>query len=246
MLTQPSPFAGRIKIFLDGADRPHILEMAGNPLVKGFTTNPSLMKKAGVKDYKAYCLELLKEIQGKPISYEVFADDFSEMKRQAMEILSWDKGPKKQIYVKIPVMNSKGESAMPLVRELAHAGVMLNVTAIFTLQQILDTCQALKGGAPSIVSVFAGRIADSGRDPMPLMTAAAEVCRSADKNIELLWASTREAYNVVQAEQAGCQIITAPLDVIKKVAGFNREPMELSLDTVKTFKKDSEAAGFAL
>lgn len=239
-----SPTTGSIKIFLDGADRSTILEMAPNPLVQGFTTNPSLMKKAGVKDYGAYCRELLPQLQGKPISYEVFADDFPEMKRQAHEIASWDKNH--QIYVKIPIVNSRGESCLPLIRELSHSGIQLNVTALYTLDQIWGTCQALRGGAPSIASVFAGRIADTGRDPLPLMHAAAAMCAASDSKIELLWASTREAYNIVQAELTGCRIITAPVDMIRKVAHFGKDLQEVTLDTVKTFKKDADSAGFAL
>lgn len=232
----------KIKIYSDGADKASMLEMAKDPKISGITTNPSLMKKAGVTDYKSYCLEILSLIKNKPISFEVFSDEFSEMKRQAAEIKSWAEN----VYVKIPIMNSKGESAIPLIRELSQNGVRLNVTAIFTYQQALETCLAVKGGAPSIVSIFAGRLADSGLDPMPLMTAAAETCRSMDPNIELLWASTREVYNIFQAQQAGCHIITAPPDVIKKMSGLGKKPIDLSLDTVLTFKKDSEAAGFKL
>lgn len=232
----------KIKIFLDGADRTTMLEMAKNSLVSGFTTNPTLMKKAGVKDYKAYCLDILKEIPDKPISFEVFADEFNEMKRQAMLIKEWGK----HVYVKIPVMNSLAKPAYDLVHELSHQGVKLNVTAIYTLEQVRNVCHALKGGAPSIVSIFAGRTADVGHDPIPIMQGAAEVCHSTDKNIELLWASTREAFNIIQAEKVGCQIITAPADLIRKVPGFGKDLMEVSLDTVKTFKKDAESAGFTL
>ncbi|MBY0470448.1 transaldolase [bacterium] len=232
----------KIKIFLDGADRPAILEMAKNPLVSGFTTNPSLMKKAGVKDYKAYCQEILTQIGGKPISFEVFADDLPTMKRQGKEIATWGKN----VYVKIPISNSTGESTIPLIREMSQGGVQINITAILTLTQVWETCQAVKGGAPAIVSVFAGRIADTGRDPMPTMTASAELCRETGPKVECLWASTREAYNVVQAEASGSHIITAPADVIKKVTGFGKDLKSVSLDTVKTFKADSEAAGFSL
>jgi transaldolase len=231
-----------VKIFLDGADRGTMLEMAKNPVVSGFTTNPSLMKKAGVKDYRGYCQEILTQIGGKPISFEVFADEFAEMKRQAQMISLWSQN----VYVKIPVINTRGESAAPLIRELSQSGVKLNVTAIFTIAQVWETCQALRGGAASIVSVFAGRVADTGRDPVPLMQASAELCAATGSQVECLWASTREAYNIVQAEQTGCRIITAPADMIRKVASFNREPYDLSLDTVKTFKADSEAAGFQL
>lgn len=242
MPNSPSQFENKIKIYSDGADKASMLEMAGNPAISGLTTNPSLMKKAGVTDYKPYCLDILKSIKDKPISFEVFSDEFSEMKRQAMEIKSWADN----VYVKIPIMNSKGESSIPLIKELSHSGVKLNVTAIFTMHQTLETCLAVQGGAPSIVSIFAGRIADSGRDPKPLMKAASLLCKTMDKNIELLWASTREVYNIVEAEQTGCHIITVPPDIIKKMKGFGRDLTDLSLDTVKTFKADSEAAGFKL
>ncbi len=232
-----------IKIFLDGADRSSMLEMAKNSAVDGFTTNPSLMRKSGVTDYRGFCREILPQLAGKPVSFEVFADEFGEMERQGREIATWGSN----VYVKIPVTNSKGESAAPLIRKLSEAGVKLNVTAVFTLGQSWEVCQALRGGAPAILSIFAGRIADSGRDPMPLMTGAAEMCRETDPNIELLWASTREPYNVIQAAHAGCKIITAPLDVLKKAQSFGKKtPLELSLETVRTFVEDSKAAGFSL
>ncbi|MBC7692684.1 MAG: transaldolase [Methylotenera sp.] len=242
ILTAKSPYLGKIKIYSDGADRNSMIEMAANPLIQGLTTNPSLMKKAGVKDYRTYSKEILSQITEKPISFEVFADDFKEMHRQALEINSWGRN----VYVKIPITNSKGESAIPLIRELSQLKIKLNVTALFTLKQVVETCDALKGGAPSIASVFAGRIADTGRDPMPLMHAALEVCTSTDRNIELLWASTREAINIVQAEQCGCHIITAPADIAKKVTGFNKDLTQMSLETVQAFKSDSDSAGFSL
>jgi len=235
----------RIKIFLDGADRETMLQLAKDLKIHGFTTNPSLMRKSGVKDYKAFCREILPQLGGKPVSFEVFADDLPGMMKQAREIASWE-GKGDQLYVKIPVTNSTGTSTAPLIRELSQAGVKLNVTAVFTLGQSWEMCQALKGGAPSILSVFAGRIADTGRDPMPIMNGALSMCRETDRKIELLWASTREAFNVAQADQMGCDIITAPGDVIKKVAGFGKDLLAMSLDTVKTFKADSEAAGFSL
>jgi transaldolase len=242
---QKSLYQSRVKIFLDGADRNSMVEMASNPLIQGFTTNPSLMRKSGVKDYAGFCKEILPLLKGKPVSFEVFADDFSEMKRQAKIIAGWEnKGD--QIYVKIPVINSKGESSIPLVRELSQAGVRLNITAIYSLKQVSETATAVKGGAASIVSVFAGRIADTGIDPLPLMQAAVELCEASGPKCELLWASTREAFNIVQADMIGCKIITSPLDMIKKVANFNRSPEDLTLDTVRTFKADAEAAGFSL
>lgn len=237
-----SQYTGKIKIFLDIAERKSILDLAANPIIKGITTNPSLMKKAGVSNYKAYCLELLAHIHGLPISYEVFADDFENMRRQGLEIAEWGTN----VYVKIPIMNSEGKSSIPLIEELSHRKVKLNVTAVLTLNQVWEATRALRGGVPSILSVFAGRIADTGRDPMPLMSAASEICAGTDKNIELLWASSREALNVVQAELAGCQIITVTPEIIKKMAGFNKDLHALSLDTVKTFKADAEAAGYSL
>ncbi len=241
MSASKSSFQGKVKIYSDGADRKSMLEMAANPQISGLTTNPTLMKKAGITDYRSFCKDILKEITQKPISFEVFADDFDEMKRQAAEIKTWGAN----VYVKIPVINSKGESSINLIRELSHSGVKLNVTAILNLDQVQKTVDALKGGAASVVSVFAGRIADTGRDPMPLMQTSAQLC-AVDSNIELLWASTREVYNIVQAELCGCKIITAPPDLIKKMKMFNMDLFQLSLDTVQMFKSDSEAAGFKL
>lgn len=235
-------FQNKIKIYSDGADKTSMLEMANNPLIKGLTTNPSLMKKAGVTDYKAFCLDILSHIKDKPLSFEVFTDDLEEMAQQARIIKTWGAN----VYVKIPIMNSRKESTIELVRTLSHEGIKLNVTAIFTMKQTLDTILAVKGGAPSIVSIFAGRLADSGYDPLPLMTAASELAKATDPNIELLWASTREVYNIIQAEQVGCHIITVPPDIIKKLSGLNKDPLQLSLETVKTFKADSEAAGFKI
>ena len=216
--------------------------MYQNPIVKGLTTNPSLMKKSGITDYVTFCKDILTDIKTKPISFEVFADHFTEMKRQALEIASWGKN----VYVKIPITNSEGESSLPLIKELSLSGVKLNVTAVLTLEQSWGACQSLKGGAPSILSIFAGRIADTGRDPVPLMQAAVELCRATDSNIELLWASSREALNIVQADQMGCHIITATTDLIKKISMFNKDLTELSLDTVRMFKTDAESAGYSL
>ncbi|MBM4304163.1 MAG: transaldolase [Deltaproteobacteria bacterium] len=241
-MASKSPYSGKIKIFSDGADKKAMLEMNQNPLVKGLTTNPSLMKKSGVSDYVAFCKEILREIKIKPISFEVFADNFTEMKRQALEIASWGEN----VYVKIPITNSEAESSLALIKELSHSGVKLNVTAVLTLEQSWGACQALKGGAPSILSVFAGRIADTGRDPLPLMEASLEMCLSTDKNIELLWASSREVLNIVQADQMGCHIITATNDLIKKTAMFNKDLSQLSLETVRMFKADAESAGYSL
>jgi transaldolase len=244
-MTPKSPYCNRIKIFLDGADRSTMVEMANNPAIKGFTTNPSLMKKSGVKDYPSFCKEILNHLQGKPVSFEVFADEAAEMRRQALEIASWETQGSK-VYVKIPVINSEGKPTTALVHELSHKGVKLNVTAVYTLPQVWEISQALKGGAPSIISIFAGRIADSGRDPAPTIQSAVEMCLATDAGIELLWASTREAFNIVQAELLGCHIITAPGDLIKKIAGFNKGLEQLTLETVRIFKSDAEAAGFSL
>ena len=232
----------KIKIFLDGADKKQILELAPSPEVSGFTTNPSLMRKAGVTHYQSYCKELLPHLNKKPISLEVFADDLATMEAQAREITQW--GP--EVYVKVPVMTTDRTSTAPLIKVLAKSGIKLNVTAVFTYEQVWEVAHALKGGAPSILSVFAGRIADTGRDPMPIMHAASEICDVLDPKIELLWASTREAYNFVQAQASGAKIITAPMDLIKKRAQFGRPLIEMSLDTVKTFKADTDAAGFTL
>jgi transaldolase len=231
-----------IRIFSDGAEKDQLLKMNRNPLVSGMTTNPSLMKKAGVSDYRAFCKGVLAEITQKPLSFEVFADDFATMERQAREIATWGRN----VYVKIPIQNSKGESAIPLVRTLTRAGIKLNVTAIYTVKQTIEACQALEGGAPSIVSIFAGRAADLGHDPVPTLTAAAEVCAAYGGEIESLWASTREVYNILQAEQCGIRIITVPFDVLAKLDSGFKTLEELSLDTVLTFKKDSESAGFQL
>ena len=231
-----------IKIFSDGAEKDQLLKMNQNALVGGMTTNPSLMKKAGVSDYRAFCKDILTTIKEKPISFEVFADDFPTMEKQAREIATWGKN----VYVKIPIQNSEGKSSLPLVRELTKSGIQLNVTAIYTLKQTVETCKVLEGGAASIVSVFAGRAADLGHDPVPTLTAAAEVCAAYGEQIESLWASTREVYNILQAEQCGIKIITVPFDVLAKLEGGFKTLEELSLDTVQTFKKDSEAAGFKL
>ena len=234
----------RIKIFADGAALPPMLEAAKDPRIAGFTTNPTLMRKAGVSDYRAFAKEVLAAIKDKPISFEVFADDWPEMRRQAREIATWGDN----VYVKIPITNTRREPAAPLVRELSAAGVKLNVTAICTLDQVRETAQALKGGAPSVVSVFAGRIADTGRDPVPLMKEALGICRAADPSarMELLWASPRELLNIVQAAEVGCDIITVTPDLLKKLELVGKDLAEFSLDTVQMFFRDAQAAGFKL
>jgi transaldolase len=232
----------RIKIFADGASLPSMLESARDPRIRGFTTNPTLMRKAGVSDYRAFAKEALAAIRDKPISFEVFADDFPEMRRQALDIATWGDN----VYVKIPITTTRREPSVGLVRELSHSGVKLNVTAICTLEQVSETARALAGGAPSVVSVFAGRVADTGRDPIPLMREALAMCRAADRSIELLWASPREVLNIVQAAEIGCDIITVTSDLLKKLELFGKELADFSLETVEMFYRDAKSAGYEL
>jgi transaldolase len=233
---------GRIKIFADGASLASMMEAALDPRIDGFTTNPTLMHKAGINDYRAFAHQVLDKIRDKPISFEVFADDLPEMQRQAREIATWGDN----VYVKIPITNTRRETATPLVRELSAAGVKLNVTAICTLEQVRETAEALKGGAPSVVSVFAGRIADTGRDPIPLMQEALQICRAASPSIELLWASPRELLNIIQAAEVGCDIITVTPDLFKKLELVGKDLGVFSLETVQMFHRDAQAAGFKL
>ena len=202
-----------IKLFADGADKVGIMEMYQNPRIDGFTTNPTLMRKAGITDYVAFAKDLLREIPDKPISFEVFADEFDEMERQAFEIAGWGKN----VYVKIPVMNTKRQASYDLVQKLSQAGVQLNITAMMTLEQVNKVTEAVQGGASCFVSVFAGRIADTGIDPVPLMEEALGLLEKSP-NAELLWASPREVLNVYQAEEIGCHIITATIDILKKLS----------------------------
>ncbi|HLX61833.1 MAG TPA: transaldolase [Planctomycetota bacterium] len=236
----PSLSELKVKLYADGADKEGILGLYRDKVVKGFTTNPSLMNKAGVKDYRAFAKEILGLITDMSISFEVFTDDIADMERQANEITTWGKN----VYVKIPITNTKGESCLPLVKKLTPR-VQLNVTALMTTEQVEGTCAALKGGKSSIVSVFAGRIADTGRDPQPLMKKCAEICASVP-SAELLWASTREVLNIFQSDACGCKIITVPHDILKKLKGLGMDLNELSLDTVKQFYKDATSAGFKL
>jgi transaldolase len=238
---RPHPDQLRIKLFADGADRAGMLDMYRNPRIQGFTTNPTLMRKAGIADYAAFAREIIAAIPDRPISFEVFSDDFDEMERQASAIRSWGE----QVYVKIPITNTRRESAIPLIARLAKAGVKLNVTAVMTLAQVRDTCQAVAGGPAAVVSVFAGRIADTGRDPVPLMTAARELTRLAP-NVELLWASPRELLNIFQADAAGCDIITATNDLLKKLDLVGKDLDTFSLETVQMFRDDAVKAGFTL
>jgi transaldolase len=231
----------RVKIFADGADKAGMLEMHARPYVKGLTTNPTLMRKAGISDYRAFAREILDLIREKPISFEVFSDDFNEMERQAMEITSWGKN----VYVKIPITNTRAESSCALVRRLAAKRVQLNITALMTLHQVRDVVDALDKNTPSYVSVFAGRIADTGRDPMPLMSAAVELL-ALNPRAELIWASPRELLNIFHADQIGCHVITVTNDILKKLELVGKDLHDYSLDTVKMFRNDAVAANFRL
>jgi transaldolase len=240
-MTVPSISALSIKIFADGADTKAMLEAAANPLIRGFTTNPTLMRAAGVGDYKAFALEVLDAIPDRPISFEVFADDFPTMEQQAHEIASWGKN----VYVKIPVTNTKGEFAGPLVAALSRSGIQLNVTAVMTLDQVERIGDALAETVPAVVSVFAGRVADTGRDPVPLMKEALDILRNRPK-AELLWASPRELLNIFQADEIGCHIITVTNDHLKKLALVGKDLDDYSRDTVAMFYRDAVSAKYAI
>jgi transaldolase len=231
----------KVQIFADGADKAGMLEMHEKSFVKGLTTNPTLMKKVGITDYAAFCKDILTHIKTKPLSFEVFSDDFSEMERQALEITSWGDN----VYVKIPVSNTKQESCYALVKKLGQAKVKMNVTALMTLKQVRDVVAALNPTVPSYVSVFAGRIADTGRDPIPMMAAAVEMLKVAPA-AQLIWASPRELLNIFQADEIGCQVITVSNDIIKKLTLVGYDLDKFSLDTVKMFYEDAVAAGFKL
>jgi transaldolase len=231
----------RIKIFADGADRDSIVQLYANPLIRGFTTNPTLMRRAGVKDYETFAREVLEVVPDRPISFEVLSDDFEEMEQQAFQISSWGNN----VYVKVPVTSTRGATSERVVRRLAQRGVKVNVTALMTPAQVANVVQWLDGGPPSYVSVFAGRVADSGRDPIPLMVEALELVRP-HPNVELIWASPRELLNLVQADAIGCHIITVTHDVLEKLCGLGRDLDEFSLDTVRMFYRDAQAAGYAL
>ncbi|MFC1491334.1 transaldolase [Nitrospinota bacterium] len=230
-----------VKIFADGAEKASMLELYRNPLIKGFTTNPTLMRKAGIQDFRAFAGEMLRTIRDHPICFEVFSEDFDEMAAQALEIASWGEN----VFVKIPVTTSGGESAGELVRRLTNQGVKLNVTAMLTLDQVRHIGDCLAGGAPSIVSVFAGRIADTGRDPVPLMAEAVDLLRPHD-NVELLWASPREILNIFHADSIGCHIITITSDLLKKLPLIGKDLSEYSLETVRMFHSDAAAAGYEI
>jgi len=231
----------KVKIFADGADKAGMIEMYNKPIIKGLTTNPTLMKKAGISDYEGFAREILKTIKDKPLSFEVFSDDLSEMNRQAHKIAAWGNN----VYVKIPVTNTKKISTGSLIKELSNDGVKLNITAIMTLHQVRDVVLNLNPEVSSYVSVFAGRIADTGTDPVPLMADAVDITRSKPK-AELIWASPRELLNIFHADQVGCHIITVTNDILKKLDLIGYELENYSLDTVKMFYNDAKAAGFNL
>ena len=231
----------KVKIFADGADKTGMLEMYAKPYIKGLTTNPTLMKKAGITDYRAFCKDILTSIKDKPLSFEVFSDDFAEMERQAMEIVGWGDN----VYVKIPVTNTKQETCYALVKKLVAQKVKLNVTAIMTLTQVRDVVAALAPNVPSYVSVFAGRIADTGCDPVPLMASSVEMLKIIPA-AELIRASPRELLNIFQADAIGCHVITVTNDILKKLSLVGYDLDEYSLDTVKMFYNDAVAAGFKL
>lgn len=237
----PVPARGEIKLYGDGAALADFAKLYAEGVVSGFTTNPSLMRRAGVTDYEAYARELIAMVPDMPISFEVIADEFPEMQRQAERIAAW--GP--NVYIKIPITNTRGQSSLPLVKTLSHKGVKLNITAILTLEQVASTVEAVDVKTPAVISIFAGRIADTGLDPMPIMRAA--VAMAARRPLaEVLWASTREVLNVYQARDCGCQIITATSDILKKLNMAGKDLGELSLETVAMFDTDAKAAGYSL
>ena len=231
----------KIKIFADGAEKAGILELNKNPMITGFTTNPTLMAKVGIPNYEAFCRDLIAEIPDKPFSFEVFADDFSEMERQARKIGSWGSN----VYVKLPITNTNREFIGPLAKKLAGEGLKLNVTALLTLAQVRDIVPCLEGTPASYVSVFAGRVADTGVDPLPLMSAAVEILKL-NPNLELIWASPRELLNIFQADAIGCQVITVTHDTLKKLSLVGKDLTDYSLDTVKMFYDDGKKAGFSI
>jgi transaldolase len=241
MTYSKSPENLKIKLFADGAQLSAMLDLYRNPCIRGFTTNPTLMRKAGISDYRAFALEILGVIRDRPISFEVFSDEFAEMERQAMTIAGWGDN----VYVKIPVTNTRAEFSGNLIRRLSQARVKLNITALLTLEQVRRVSESLEDCPAGCVSVFAGRIADTGRDPVPLMAAAVELMRPYP-NLELIWASPRELLNVFQADSVGCHIITATEDILKKLSTVGKDLAEYSLDTVKMFRDDAVKAGLQI
>jgi transaldolase len=231
----------RVHLFADGADKAQMLRLYQNPFIKGFTTNPTLMRKAGIQDYEAFARDILTAIPDRPISFEVFSDEFTEMEAQAHLIANWGNN----VYVKIPISNTKAQSTIPLISRLADEGVKVNVTAMLTLDQVRDTLEVLAAGPPACVSVFAGRIADTGRDPVPLMAEAVRLVRQTT-NVELIWASPRELLNIMQADQIGCHIITATEDILQKLSLVGKDLDLYSLETVQMFHGDAVKAGFQL
>jgi transaldolase len=231
----------KVKVFADGADKTSMLELYRKPYIKGFTTNPTLMRKAGITDYQSFALDILHSIPDRPISFEVFADRVDEMERQARYIANWGT----DVFVKIPVMNTCREPMYDLVRRLSTDGIQVNVTAILTLDQVRHVCRALHGGGQSYISVFAGRIADTGRDPVPIMSAAVELVR-AERNVELIWASPRELLNIFQADDIGCNVITVTNDVLKKLSLVGKDLGDYSLETVQMFYRDARESAFSL
>ncbi len=231
----------RLKLFADGADQAAMARLYANPLIQGFTTNPTLMRKAGITDYQAFAKDVLSVIRDRPVSFEVIADEFIDMERQAQLIAGW--GP--NVYVKIPVTNTRGESSCDLLRHLSRSGVKLNVTALMTLDQVRETSEALAGGPPSSISVFAGRVADTGCDPVPVMAAAVKLLRP-HPQMELIWASPRELLNVFQADAIGCHIITATTDILNKLPLIGKDLAAYSLETVRMFFDDARSSGFVL
>ncbi len=231
----------KVKIFGDGADKASILELYRRPYIKGFTTNPTLMRKAGVTDYEAFATEILQHIADRPVSFEVLADDASEMERQARQIASWADN----VYVKIPVTNTRREPMYDVVQRLSADGIRVNITALCTLDQVRHACAALRGGAPSYISVFAGRVADTGRDPLPIMRSALQLM-SSQPQIELVWASPRELLNIFQADEIGCHIITVTTDILKKLPLIGKDLDEYSLETVLMFYNDALKSGYTL
>jgi transaldolase len=230
-----------IKIFADGADLVSIENLNMNQDISGFTTNPSLMKKAGITDYKKFCQDVLKITKNKPVSFEIFSDDLDEMYDQAKEIASWGKS----IFVKIPITNSKGEKTSDLIKKLLENKIKCNVTAILTIQQVKEIYEISNSETDVIISIFAGRIADTGIDPILMMSEAVNICKT-KKNIEILWASTRELINIFQANQINCQIITVPHDILKKISLIGKNLEDLSLETVQMFLTDATKAGYKI
>jgi len=231
----------KVKLFADGADRTEMLALYANPLIRGFTTNPTLMRKAGISDYESFACDILAAIPDRPISLEVFSDEFPEMERQARKIAGWGEN----VYVKIPVTNTRGEPSLPLIRRLSQAGIRLNVTALLTLEQVRQVGAALEACSAGCVSVFAGRIADTGRDPAPLMREAVCLLRPYPQ-LELIWASPRELLNVFQADSVGCHIITATPDILKKLDLVGKDLDEYSLETVRMFREDAIKADYSI